>query len=210
MCGAGAAARHNALFSACTGAGIDATDHDQLDALYLEDHYSGSRRMVGYLTREGIPISRGRMRNLMHRMGLRAIYRKPRTTVPGDTSERFPYLVAIVDLFSRSVPSWKLPNSIDTEFCLDTQRWKWHSEVAVKPEVFHSDRGCKFTCFDFVARLQAEKIKISWSGRKHCYDNILMQRCSKQSSMRRCSCMPTPTAERQRSSWPGFYGDTLI
>ena len=104
--------------------------------------------MVGYLARDGIPISRDRVRNLMRRMGLRAIYQKPRTTIPGHPSERFPclvdlslvtavdqvwatdityiplqkgflYLVAIVDLFSRNVLSWKLSNSLDTEFCLE-------------------------------------------------------------------------------------------
>ena len=101
--------------------------------------------MVDYLAREGIQISRDWVRNLMHRMDLRAIYQKPRTTVPGDSSERFPclvdvstitavdqdwdtdityiphqkgflYLVAIVDLFSRNVLSWMLSNSLDTEF----------------------------------------------------------------------------------------------
>jgi len=147
----------------------------------------------------------------MHRMGLRAIYQKPRTTVPGDPSERFPclvdlstvtavdqvwaadityiplqtcllYLVAIVYLFSRNVYSfgegfaysWKRSNSLDTEFCLDAL------EMALgdgrKPEVFHSDQGCQFTSSAFVARLRAEEIKISWSGRKRCYDNILVER----------------------------------
>jgi transposase InsO family protein len=33
-----------------------------------------------------------------------------------------------------------------------------------KPEIIHSDQGCQFTPSDFVARLQAEKIKISWLG----------------------------------------------
>ncbi len=61
----------------------------RIDAHYLEDPCSGSRRMVGYLARDGIPISRDRVQNLMRRMGLRAIYQKPRTTVPGDPSERF-------------------------------------------------------------------------------------------------------------------------
>jgi putative transposase len=65
----------------------------RIDTLYLEDPCSGSRRMVAYLAREGIPISRDRVRNLMRRMGLRAIYQKPRTTVPGDPSVRFPCLV---------------------------------------------------------------------------------------------------------------------
>jgi putative transposase len=175
----------------------------RIDSHYLEDPCSGSRRMVGYLARDGIPISRDRARNLMRRMGLRAIYQKPRTTVPGDPSERFPclvdlntvttvdqvwatdityiplqrgflYLVAIMDLYSRHVLSWKLSNSLDTEFCLEAL------EKALgdgrKPEVFHSDQGCQFTSSAFVARLRAEEIKISWSGRKRCYDNILVER----------------------------------
>ncbi|MFM7753044.1 MAG: IS3 family transposase, partial [Cyanobium sp.] len=175
----------------------------RIDALYLEDPCSGSRRMVDYLAREGIPISRERVRNLMRRMGLRAIYQKPRTTVPGDPSERFPclvdlklvtavdqvwatdityiplqkgflYLVAIVDLFSRNVLSWKLSNSLDTEFCLEALEMAL--EGGRKPGIFHSDQGCQFTSGDFVARLQAEEIKISWSGRKRCYDNILVER----------------------------------
>ena len=175
----------------------------RIDALYLEDPCSGSRRMVDYLAREGIPISRDRVRNLMRRMGLRAIYQKPRTTVPGSPSERFPclvdlkqvtrvdqvwatdityiplqkgflYLVAIMDLFSRTVLSWKLSTSLDTEFCLDALEMAL--ERGRRPEIFHSDQGCQFTSGDFVARLQAEEIKISWSGRKRCYDNILVER----------------------------------
>ncbi len=116
-----------------------------IDALYLEHPCSGSRRMMVYLAREGIPISRSRVRNLMRRMSLRAIYQKLRSTILGNPSERFPclvdlqqvraadqvwatdityislqkgflFLVAIVDLFSRHVLSWKLSNSLDTEF----------------------------------------------------------------------------------------------
>ena len=65
----------------------------RIDALYLEDPTTGSRRTVQYLAREGIPISRDSVRNLMRHMGLRAIYQRPRTTVPGSPSERFPCLV---------------------------------------------------------------------------------------------------------------------
>jgi putative transposase len=141
----------------------------RIDALFLEDPCCGSRRMVDYLARDGIPISRDRVRNLMRRMGLRAIYQKPRTTIAGETSERFPclveineikavdqvwatdittiplrkgflYLVAVVDLFSRHVLSWKLSNSLDTGFCLEAL------EMALvggrKPQIFHSDQGC--------------------------------------------------------------------
>ena len=175
----------------------------RIDALYLEDPCSGSRRMVDYLARDKIPISRDRVRNLMRRMGLRAIYQKPRTTMPGEPSERFPclvdikkvkavdqvwatdityiplqkgflYLVAIMDLHSRHVLSWRLSNSLDTEFCLEALEMAL--EGGRKPEVFHSDQGCQFTSSDFLSRLQNEEIKISWSGRKRCYDNILVER----------------------------------
>ena len=84
------------------------------------------------------------------------------------------YLVAIVDLFSRNVLSWKLSSSLETEICLDALEMAL--EGGRRPEVFHSDQGCQFTSGDFVARLQAEGIKISWSGRKRCYDNILVER----------------------------------
>ncbi|MCX5937327.1 MAG: IS3 family transposase [Cyanobium sp. LacPavin_0920_WC12_MAG_62_9] len=67
----------------------------RIDALYLEDATSGNRRIVHSLARDGITISRDRVRNLMRRMGVRAIYQKPRTTVPGRPSERFPCLVDI-------------------------------------------------------------------------------------------------------------------
>ena len=86
----------------------------------------------------------------------------------------FLYLVAIVDLFSRNVLSWKLTNSLDTEFYL--KALVMALEGGRKSEIFHSDQGCQFTSSDFVARLQSEKIKISWSGRKRCYDNILVER----------------------------------
>jgi putative transposase len=37
-----------------------------------------------------------------------------------------------------------------------------------RPEIFHSDQGSQFTSADFVGRLQAKDIKISWSGRRRC------------------------------------------
>ena len=79
-----------------------------------------------------------------------------------------------MDLFSRNVLSLKLSNNLEMEFCLDAL------EMALatgrKPKIFYSDRSCQFTSAGFVEGLQAEKIKISWSGRKRCYDNILVER----------------------------------
>jgi len=105
--------------------------------------------------------------------------------VPGEPSERFPclvdlkqvraadqiwatdittsqlqkgfiYLVVSVDLFPRNVLSWKLSNSLETEFCLEALEMTLSS--ARKPEIFHSDQGCQFTPTDFVSWQQTEKI----------------------------------------------------
>ena len=202
MCAAGPAQVH-AVLPAQSGAEIDAADYGPIDTFYLEDPCSGSCRMVGYLARDGIPISRARMRNLMRRMGLRAINQKSPTTVPGDPSQRFPclvdlsqltavdqvwatdityiplqkgflYLVAIVDLLSRHVLSWKLSNSLDTEFCLEALEIVL--EGGSRPEIFHSYQVCQFTSSIFVASLQAKAIQISWSVRKCWYDSILVKR----------------------------------
>ena len=71
-------------------------------------------------------------------------------------------------------PAWW----INPEFCLEALEMAL--EGGRQPEIFHSDQGCQFTSSsDFVARLQAEEIKISWSGRKRCYDNILVERLSR-------------------------------
>jgi transposase InsO family protein len=89
--------------------------------------------------------------------------------------------VAIVDLFSRNVLSWMLSNSLDTEFCLEAL------EMALfagrKPEMFHSDQGCQFTSADFVARLQTEEIKTSWSGRNAATTTSSLNGCGEQSHM---------------------------
>jgi hypothetical protein len=45
-----------------------------------------------------------------------------------------------------------------------------------RPEILHSGQRCQFASTDFVAKPLAEKIRISWSGRKRCYDIILLRR----------------------------------
>jgi len=70
----------------------------RIDTIFLEEPCSCSRRMVGYLARDEIPISRNRVQNLMRSMGLPAIYQKPRTTVPRDPSESFPCVVDLSKL----------------------------------------------------------------------------------------------------------------
>jgi putative transposase len=79
-----------------------------------------------------------------------------------------------MDLYSRHVVSWRLSNRLDAEFCLDALEMPLAS--GRKPEILHSDQGCQFTSGVFIGRLQEAEIKIRWSGRKRCNDNILVER----------------------------------
>ena len=102
--------------------------------------------MVGYLARDGIPVT-----------AVDQVWATDVTTIP--LQKGFLYLVAIVDLFSRHVLSWKLSNSLDTEFCLEAMEMAQSS--GRKPDVFHSDQGCQFTSSAFVGKPKAGEIQTS-------------------------------------------------
>ena len=64
-----------------------------MDRQYLDTPFYGSRRMKVWLAREGKCVSRKRVQRLMRSMGLRAIYRSPRTSRPAPEHRVYPYLL---------------------------------------------------------------------------------------------------------------------
>ena len=52
----------------------------RLDRLHLEFPFAGSRMLQGLLVAEGHKIGRRHVKTLMKRMGIEALYRRPRTT----------------------------------------------------------------------------------------------------------------------------------
>ena len=77
-------------------------DKDELEVCRLIDEIHtkapafGSRKIRDLLQREhGLLVCRERVRRLMRKMGIRAIYRKPRTSLPGKGKEHevVPYLL---------------------------------------------------------------------------------------------------------------------
>ena len=64
-----------------------------MDRQYLETPFYGSRRMKVWLDRDGKCVSRKRVQRLMRIMGLRAIYRSPRTSQPAPEHRVYPYLL---------------------------------------------------------------------------------------------------------------------
>jgi putative transposase len=174
-----------------------------IDEIHLRYPFYGSRRIRDELLDNGFHVSRDRVRTLMKRMGVEALYRKPRLSTPHPGHKVYPYLLrgmkidranqvwavdityiplskgfvylaAIMDWASRKVLSWRLSNTLDTSFCLDAL------EEAIEqfgcPEIFNSDQGCQFTSEAFTSMLKEHDIKISMDGRGRWMDNVFIER----------------------------------
>ena len=119
-----------------------------VDEQFLETPWYGSRQMARHLRREGYTVGRKRVRRLMAKMGLAAIYQRPRTTIPHPAHRIYPYLlrdlvidqpnqvwctdityipmrrgflylVAVMDWSTRKVLSWRVSNTMEVDFCIE-------------------------------------------------------------------------------------------
>jgi len=173
-----------------------------IDQQYLATPFYGSRRMTVWLQRQGRPMSRKRVQRLMRTMGLRAIFRRPRTSQPAaghkvylyllggmeitrpnqvwaadityiPMARGFLYLVAIMDWYSRYVLSWRLSNTLDADFCLEDLE---EALSKGKPEIFNTDQGSQFTGEAFTGLLKQHGVRISMDGKGRYRDNIFVER----------------------------------
>ncbi len=85
----------------------------------------------------------------------------------------FMYLVAVIDLFSRRVMSWKLSNTLDSGFCVETVQ---EALCEGKPEIFNTDQGSQFTSYAFTELLTSQGIQISMDGKGRALDNVFIER----------------------------------
>ena len=181
----------------------DLTLMRRIDALHLEHPFFGSRRLRNSLHDEGFEVGRRHVQTLMDKMGIEALYCKPRLSDPAPGHKLWPYLlrnlridrpnqvwaadityiplakgfaylVAIIDWHSRKVLAWRLSNCMDTSFCLDAL------EEALmnygKPEIFNTDQGSQFTSEEFSGKLLEHGIQISMDGRGRWIDNVFVER----------------------------------
>jgi putative transposase len=174
-----------------------------MDEQYLRTPTWGSRSMRNHLRRLGYKINRKRVQRLMHLIGLKAIYPKPRMSWPHPDHKIYPYLlrdlsidganqvwaadityipmsrgfmylVAVMDWHSRKVLSWRLSNTMEADFCVEALR-----EAIGRygcPDIFNTDQGAQFTSEAFTKVLQDNEIAISMDGRGRVQDNIFIER----------------------------------
>jgi putative transposase len=175
----------------------------QIDALHLDYPFAGSRMLRDLLGRTGVSVGRRHVASLMKRMGIEAIYRRPRTSKPGPGHKIYPYLlrgvtvgqpdqvwctdityipmargfvylVAIVDWFSRRVLAHRLSITLTTDFCIEALE-----EALAKhgrPTIFNTDQGSQFTSEAFTDILLKNKIEISMDGKGSWRDNVFIER----------------------------------
>ena len=175
----------------------------RIDELHLKYPFYGSRRIAGELRSRGLVANRKRVQRLMRVMGLGGVAPTPNTSRPAPEHEGYPYLlrglsierpnqvwaadityiplargfgylVAIMDWYSRRVLSWRLSNTLTSEFCVEAL-----TEALVRfgsPEIFNTDQGAQFTAKAFTKGLLARGVKVSMDGKGRCIDNVFVER----------------------------------
>jgi putative transposase len=175
----------------------------RIDELHLEAPFYGARKIAAQLRREGHEVGRRHVRTLMRRMGIEALYRKPRTSIPARGVTIYPYLLdnlvidrpnqvwssdltylpmahgflylmAILDVASRKVLAWRLSNTLTTHFCVEALEEAMRKHG--QPEIFNTDQGSQFTSDDWIAPLKAAGVAISMDGKGRWIDNVFIER----------------------------------
>ncbi len=174
-----------------------------IDEQFLTTPWYGSRQMARSLRRQGYGVGRKRIRRLMRQIGLAPIYRKPRTSTPHPAHRIYPYLlrhvridrpnqvwcadityipmqrgfqylVAIMDWATRTVLSWRLSNTLDSDFC--TEALEEALAKYGRPKIFNTDQGSQFTSQEFTEVLKRAGVRISMDGKGRWMDNIFIER----------------------------------
>lgn len=174
-----------------------------IDEIHMKYPYMGSRSIRDQLQDKGFQVGRQHVSTLMKKMGITAMYRKPKTSRPHPDHKVYPYLlrgleitranhvwaaditylpmargfcylVAIMDWTSRKVLAWRLSNTLNASFCVEALQ-----EALQKygtPEIFNTDQGSQFTSDEFVEILQEHGINISMDGKGRWMDNVFIER----------------------------------
>jgi putative transposase len=175
----------------------------RLDRLHLEFPFAGARMLKGLLSADGCQIGRRHVKTLMRRMGIEALYRRPRTTKPEPGHKIYPYLLrgmeitrpnqvwamdityipmergfvylaVVLDWFSRRVLSWCVSITMEAAFCVETLEDALAKHG--KPEIFNTDQGSQFTGAAFTGVLIKNAIAISMDGKGAWRDNVFVER----------------------------------
>jgi putative transposase len=177
-----------------------------MDEQYLQTPFYGWPRMLAYLQRQGYTVNHKRVRRRLQKMGIQAIYPKPRTSVSNVAHKIYPYLLRDLEITHvNQVWHPKGPRDITyipmpRGFMYLVAVMDWYSRYVLawqlsntldnrfcldalpqallwgKPEIFNTDQGVQFTARQFTDCLAKAEIRISMDGRGRAFDNIFTER----------------------------------
>lgn len=174
-----------------------------MDKIYLDDPTLGVLGMQDELEEKGYRVNPKRIRRLLRKMGIEAIYPKRNLSRLGKAKyihpyllrnldikrpnqvwaidityipmkKGFMYLTAIIDLYSRYIVGWQISNSLEKE----TQTELLASAIKKhgKPEIINSDQGSQYTSEHWVSFVREHGITISMDGKGRATDNAFIER----------------------------------
>lgn len=175
-----------------------------MDEEFHEHPTHGVIQMQDFLFALLFRVNHKRVRRLLRKMGIMALYPKRNLSKLGHAKYIRPYLLrgleinrpnqvweidityipmargfmfltAIIDVYSRFVVAWDVFNSLDAQNSLSVL--KMAIALYGKPEIINSDQGCQFTCDLWTQYVEKEaEMIISMDGRGRATDNIFIER----------------------------------
>lgn len=174
-----------------------------MDEEFIDHPTHGVLQMQDFLVALGFIMNIKRIRRLLRKMGIMAIYPKRNLSKLGHAkyirpyllrglkierpnqlweidityvamAKGFMYLTAIIDVYSRYVVAWDVFNSLDAENSLNVLKMAIGEHG--KPEIINSDQGSQFTCALWTEYVESQNITISMDGRGRATDNIYIER----------------------------------
>ena len=189
-----------------TGAAFEQQLLNGIDRLYTERPNLGRYGMTDALTeRFKLQVNPKRVRRLMKKLGLQAVYPRPRrnTSQPCREHVKYPYLLRNLDIvrpdqvwctdityirlhrgfaYLVAVMDWfsRCVLSWELSNTLDANFCVSALEAALSsgraPEIFNTDQGSQFTSEAFTGVLAKAGIAISMDGVGRAFDNIMVER----------------------------------
>lgn len=175
----------------------------KMDEEHHEHPTKGVISMVDFIKALGVIVGPKRVRRLLRKMGIMAIYPRRNLSKLGQAkyihsyklrnleithsnhawcidityipmAHGFLYLTAIIDVYSRYIVAWNLSNTLGAECTLNALKQAIAEHG--KPEIMNSDQGSQFTCPLWTEYLAEQQIIISMDGRGRALDNIYIER----------------------------------
>lgn len=175
----------------------------RMDRLYTKDPTLGVLGMQDELLDQDLTVNHKRIRRLLRKMAIEAIYPKRNLSRLGKAKYIHPYLLrhlkvdrpnqvwaidityipmvsgfmyltAVIDHYSRYIVGWQISNSLEKE--TQTELLSQCFRKHGKPEIINSDQGSQYTCEHWISFLKENGVKISMDGKGRATDNAYIER----------------------------------